>query len=524
MAPEEYLRLSGVEIARRVAAGELSARQVVQASLERIDAVNPGLNALTVIRREEALAEADALDERLAQARAEASVTPSGKRRASSGKKKPDTVALPEEWHLPLLGVPVVVKEEYDVTGLPTTLGGWGNTTPVTCDSEAIRRIREAGAIVVAKSTMPEFGQYTDTESERYGSTLNPWNREHSAGGSSGGSAVAVATGMVPIALAADGGGSIRIPASCCGIVGLKPARGRVSPAPLAEHWFGLVTLGAVTRTIADTARVNDVLAGSVPTDRFAAPPLLMTHEAALRPHAQTRSAGGGEEERTVPAESLPEGALLVGEGAASGERLRIVWSDRPAVMGMKTSEQVSRVLARVVEDLRSLGHHVRQTRRPWPIATIPFFVQFTAGMAVEADSVENPAALEGRTRSVAAVGRRVSERRVKAAVAQSEKIGRIIDQRFLTSADVLVLPTMPISVPKLGVVRGKNWVSALVATAPSVANTALFNVSGHPAMSIPGPVDKGELPVGIQLVCRAGSEHLLIALGQELQELYGWA
>lgn len=459
MTPEEYAQLSARDIAQTVSSGKACAREVVEAALEQIAVKNPALNAFTVVRHAEALAEADALDALLQQGSV----------------------------RLPLAGVPIAVKEEYDVTGLPTTLGGWGNTTPVSQDSEAIRRVRAAGAIVIGKTTMPEFGQYTDTVSARYGVTRNPHNPGKSAGGSSGGSAVAVASGMVPVALAADGGGSIRIPASCCGIVGLKPARGRISPAPLSEHWFGLVTLGAVTRTVADTAVINDVLSGSLPGDRFQALPMEMTHEAAV---------------------------------AESGQKLRIVWSDRPAVAGVKTDPAVAEVLQRMVALLERAGHNVRQTKRPWPVATLPFFAQFAAGMTVEADSVQDYDALESRTRVVAKLGRLIGKKAVERAVVQSEKIGRMIDQRFLSGADVIMLPTMPISVPDVGVVEGKNAVAALMATSPSVANTALFNVSGHPAISVPGPVGSGQMPVGIQFVARPGQEYLLIALARQCEEL----
>lgn len=486
---DEYAQLSACEIAERVAARTLRAREVVEACFARIAQVNAELNAFTVIRCDEALAEADALDAELDVALAAQGAQV---RRAVSGKKIQESAGGVER--LPLLGVPVAVKEEYDVTGLPTTLGGWGNSMPVMQDSEAIRRIREAGAIIVGKTTMPEFGQFTDTVSQRYGVTVNPHDHAYSAGGSSGGSAVAVASGMVPVALAADGGGSIRIPASCCGVVGLKPARGRVSPAPLKEHWFGLVTLGAVTRTVADTARVNDVLAGSKPSDRFAAPPLLVSHEAGL------------------------DSARFGADGR--GDRLRIVWTDRPAVAGIRTSREVLSVLERTVELLSGMGHSVRRTGRSWPVATVPFFVQFAAGMAVEAASVEEPEKLEARTRFVARLGRWVGRKMVDRAVVASEKIGRMIDQRFFGDADVLVLPTMPITVPQVGVVEGKSAIGALLATSPSVANTALFNVSGHPAISVPGPVGEGQLPVGIQLVVRPGNEHLLVALAAEIEKL----
>src|SRR5690606_38910543 len=163
------------------------------AALERAERLDPLLGAFTVLRADDALAEADAID---------------------AGGSGADG---------PLAGVPVAVKEEYDVAGLVTTLGGRGNSTPAAKDSEAIRRLRAAGAVIIGKTTMPEFGQIPLTESDATGLTRNPWNLDVGPGGSSGGSAAVVSAGIVPIALGADGGGSIRIPAAACGLVGLKP-------------------------------------------------------------------------------------------------------------------------------------------------------------------------------------------------------------------------------------------------------------------------------------------------------------
>ena len=261
MNEDVFTQLSAGEMAEGVRSGRWTARELVAASLERIGRLDPELNAFTVVRTKEALAEADRLDAELAgEAKG---------RKASGADSRPtvDTGRL-------LTGVPIAVKEEFDVAGLPTTLGGSGNPSPAAADSEVIRRVRAAGAIVVGKTTMPEFGRCSETISDRYGATLNPWRRDFSPGGSSGGSAVAVAAGMTPIALGADGGGSIRLPAACCGILGLKPERGRVTMAPLSQHWHALVTFGGLSRTAADSALLYDAIAGSLPSDRWQAEPL----------------------------------------------------------------------------------------------------------------------------------------------------------------------------------------------------------------------------------------------------------
>lgn len=460
MEQSTYLSLSAQDMRQGVISGRWSVRNLVEAAFARLDEVNPGINAFTVLRRDEALAEADALD-----------------RRKLSGTPGP------------LYGVPIAVKEEYDVAGLPTTLGGRGNVRPVDRDSEAIRRVREAGAVIIGKTTMPEFGQFTDTESERYGVTRNPVDPSLSPGGSSGGSAAAVAAGIVPIALAADGGGSIRVPAACCGIYGLKPARGRVSPAPLREHWHGLVTLGAVTRKIEDTAAVNDVLSGSLPQDSFSAEPLVRSHVDGLE---------------------------------WDGHPLRVAVSVRSVLPGVKVDPQVEASVLTLAGDLHTLGHDVRVDKRPWPVPSLPFFAQFLSGMAIEAASVQDYSALERRTRVTAGLGRFVPSSLVGWALRASDRLARRIDESFLRHADVVLMPTMPIPVPDSGVVTGKSTISALLATSPMVANTAIFNVSGHPAMSIPAPVGVGNTPVGAQLVCRPGNEFMLVALASQLSRAAG--
>ncbi|NUS51237.1 MAG: amidase, partial [Nocardioidaceae bacterium] len=182
--------------AAAVARGEVSSRDLVAATLVRIHRYDGRLNAFTVVLDEQALAEAAVRDGQ----------------RGDRG---------------PLHGVPVAIKEEIDVAGQVTTFGGRANSRPATQDAEVVRRLREAGAVVVGKTNMPEFGQFPFTESVAHGLTRNPWNTSRTPGGSSGGSAAAVAGGLVPFAMGGDGGGSIRIPAACCGLFGLKPQRGR---------------------------------------------------------------------------------------------------------------------------------------------------------------------------------------------------------------------------------------------------------------------------------------------------------
>ncbi|MGB0091640.1 MAG: amidase, partial [Solirubrobacteraceae bacterium] len=236
------LELSAVEQAELVRSGELPARQLVEASLQRIERLNPTVNAFVAVCAERALAGADA-------------ITPGDPRL--------------------LCGVPIGVKDLLSATeGLPTTQGsaGFGDWV-ADHDTAHVRRLRAAGAIVVGKTNTPELGLRPATENQRFGPTRNPWNTSLSAGGSSGGSAAAAATGMVGLAEGSDLGGSIRIPASCCGLVGLKPSRGRVSIGPdYGTIGLGTPTDGVLTRTVLDTAAAMDAIAGYEPGDHHFLP------------------------------------------------------------------------------------------------------------------------------------------------------------------------------------------------------------------------------------------------------------
>ena len=211
--------------AEMVRAGEVSPTELVQLCLERIARLDPQLNSFRVVLAERALLEAEQAEARL-----------------KAGEERP------------LLGVPIALKDNHDLAGELTPNGTDGFPDPAAADCEMVRRLREAGAIVVGKTTLPELAICGFTESATWGVTRNPWNPQRTPGGSSGGSAAAVAAGLVPIASASDGAGSIRIPSASCGLFGLKPQRGRVSLGPHLEHWNGLSVNGCVSRTVLDTA------------------------------------------------------------------------------------------------------------------------------------------------------------------------------------------------------------------------------------------------------------------------------
>lgn len=460
MTPEEYAVLSAAEIAGLVRSGEVSATAVVDAALARVAERNPAVNAMTVVLGEEARAAAAALD---------------------AGGVGHDG---------PLAGVPVVLKEEYDQAGEVTTLGGFGNSTPRPADGEVVRRLRAAGAVVLGRTTMPEFGQFPFTESDRYGVTRNPWDLGRSPGGSSGGSAAAVATGMAPIGLGADGGGSIRIPASACGLVGLKPTRGRISLAPLRQHWYGLVVLGGLTRSVTDSALLLDVIAGSTPIDRWQWPADPMSFVDGLERDLGT---------------------------------LRISWTTKPVMPGISTDPQIATVTEQAARTLARLGHRVRRTQPRWPVPTDAFLPQFYAGMREEAGQVEHPDALEPRTRTTARLARWATPRVAELAVRRSEAVARLLDARLLTDADIVVLPVMPLLPPTVGFLDGLDTLRAQLRTTPYVANTVLTNVTGHPALSVPMGRSLEGWPIGVQLVARRGGDGLLLALARQLERVAPW-
>ncbi|HPK88065.1 MAG TPA: amidase family protein [Dermatophilaceae bacterium] len=454
MTDAQLRATTAVETADAVRSGRHTARYAVERALERIAARDNEIRAFTVVRAEAALAEADALD---------------------AGGPGHDG---------PLAGVPVAVKEEYDVTGHVTTLGGRGNSTPVRADSEVIRRLRAAGAVIVGKTAMPEFGQFPHTESLAHGRTHNPWDLSRSPGGSSGGSAAAVAAGMVPVAMGADGGGSIRIPASCCGLVGLKPSRGRVSVAPLTEHWFALVCLGALTRTAADSALVLDVISGATPTDRWRLAPPGM-------PFAQ--------------AAATPPG------------RLRVGWTTTPVLPGGKVDPQVVSAVAALADRLAGLGHDVQHISPRWPAPTTAFLPQFYAGMRVEAGQVEHPELLEPRTKATVRLSGWATDRVVARALRAGERVTAALDTMF-ADWDVLLTPTLPVPPPPLGQLDGQGTLRSQIVSTPLVGFTTIFNVSGHPAASVPAGLTREGWPVGAQLVAGMGQEGRLLALAAQLE------
>ncbi len=443
-----------------MAGGEISARGVVEQALARIEQRDRGLNAISQLMVDAAIAEAQERDEALATG---------------------DPVG-------PLHGVPIVIKEEIDVAGTVTTFGGDANVTPAAADAEVVRRLRAAGAVIVAKTTMPEFGAFPFTESASRGVTRNPWDPSRTPGGSSGGTAVAVSAGMVPAGMGGDGGGSIRIPSASCGLFGLKPQRGRVTTAPHAHLWWALGTAGPLTRSVLDSAIVYDAIRGNVEGDLYTA---------------------GGEEPFVAAAQREPG-------------RLRIGWTTKPVTLGVRPDPlhvEAVRDTARLLSDL---GHDVREVDPRYPDPTTAFVPQFFAGIRAEADLVEHFDRLERRTRETYRLGSWVTPKVIDAALRATEQVATKANRVF-DEVDVLLTPAIAHRPPRVGRLDGVGTVRASLRAMPAIAYAALWNVAGNPAASVPCGVAADGLPVAVQLVGRTEDEATLFSLSAQLEAARPW-
>ena len=452
--------LSVAETVAATAAGTLTARGAVDAALDRVARLDGDLNAMSVVLADRARRDADVLDA------ARAAGEPAG----------------------PLHGVPLVIKEEVDVEGCVTTFGGEANSSPAAADAELVRRLRAAGAVIVGKTTMPEFGAFPYTESVSRGHTRNPWDRTRTPGGSSGGTAVAVAAGMVPAGIGGDGGGSIRIPSACCGLFGLKPQRGRVTTAPHPHLWWALGTAGPLTRTVLDSALVYDAIRGNVPGDLYTA------GETGSFADAARREPG----------------------------RLRVGWSTKAVSAGVRPDP----VHVRAVEDtarlLGELGHDVREVDPRYPDPTAAFLPQFFAGIRTEADQVEHYERLERRTRETYRLGSWVTPRVRDRALRQSERVAAKANRVF-DGIEVLLTPAIAHRPPRVGVLDGRGTVRASLASMPAIAYAALWNVAGNPAASLPCGLAADGLPVAVQLVGPTDGEPVLLSLAAQLEAARPW-
>ena len=457
-------RRSALELAAALRAREISSVELLEACLSEVDRLNDSLNAVVWRDDDAARAEARAADERLA-----------------AGEEAP------------FLGVPIPIKDLTEVHGQPVTYGSRGRPMdPWDGPSElVVDAFRRSGFVLACRTNTPEFGHITAAENLRWGITRNPWDTSRTPGGSSGGAASATAGGMFPVAHANDGGGSIRIPASCCGLVGLKPSRGRTPRR--AQSWLGSVVEGVVTRTVADSAAILDQIAGPDRNAWYNAP--------------------------------APERPFSEDVGADAG-RLRIgLMTGGPN--GMPVDPACSEAARLVGEALEGLGHSVE----PAEVATVseeligPFITMVEASLGeslgmVDFEQVEPHIAAEFSN-----AGERSSLEYAQAA-RMLELLSREETQAWGRDFDVLVTPTMGVPPAPAGAIMEiahskPGQPSELVVA--TVAFTAFANVTGQPAISLPVHEADG-VPIGAQLVGGPFDEATLIRLASALEQALPWA
>ncbi len=450
--------------AELIVAGEISSRELVQLYLDRIERHDKRLNAYKTVFAERALMEADQADAR--------------RRIGSPAAQRP------------LLGVPIAIKDDADVAGEVTSFGTRAAERPASADQEVVRRLREAGAVILGKTNVPELTLWPFTETPTFGITRNPWNLEHTPGGSSGGSGAAVAAGLVGAALGSDGLGSIRIPASFCGLFGIKPQRHRISLAPHTEQlygWHGLAVYGPIARNVRDAALFLDLT-------------------------AQTPSAQGS-----------------FGDAAARGERaldpLRIAYSTKP-ILPQPVDSRVLHAHAQTVELLRSLGHELVERDPDYPLWLGPHLVaRYLRGAYESAIDIGHVERMQRRSRHIVRAGELVGTQGIARALASeaalNERMGRVF-----ADYDALLLPATARPALRLGEYEGRGMVWTMNGGTRLIPFLGVWNATGQPAVSVPAGFtdDADKLPLAVQLVGRPDDEATLISLAAQLEAERPWA
>jgi amidase len=443
--------------------GEVSATELVRLYLDRIQRLDPELNAFRKVFAEKATLEAE---------QAEA--------RVRAGEERP------------LLGVPVAIKDEVDLAGEVNTHGTDAFTEPAKADGEMVRRLREAGAIVLGLTLLPEMAICGFTESATYGVTRNPWNPQRTPAGSSGGSGSAVAAGMVPIASAGDGAGSIRLPAASCGLFGLKPSRGRVPLDPQLEGWGGLAVEGCLSRSVADTALWLDVVSGGSREPEAPPPP----------------------ERPFIEAAKTPPG------------KLKVAWSTKPprAAAPPTVDEVAKGAVYDAVELLSGLGHEVFQRDPEWGNIGNNITARFLGGVAETVREVPHPERLERRTRGFGRLGgtlpRSLYEKaRGEGRAADAARVNAIFDQ-----CDVLLMPVMGGTALPIRRWEGKGALQTVLGMSRFYPYCVPWNHLGNPAMAVPAGFSPDGMPLSIQVIGRPGEEATLLSLAAQIEAERPWA
>jgi len=448
---EAELAFAGIaRLAELLREGQVSSVELVEGFLGRIEALEPRLNAFRAVYRERALAEAVQADARLR----------GGDQRL-------------------LLGVPIAVKDNVDIAGEETGYGTRSPRTAPSADSEVVRRLRAGGAVILGKTHLPELAIFPIGESAAWGVTRNPWRPDRTTGGSSSGSAAAVAAGLAAGALGSDGGGSIRIPAACCHLFGIKPQRGRVSVAPFDEHWFGLSAIGPLTRTVMDAALFLD---------------------------------------------AVTDGSFADAAGRDPG-RLRVAVSLKAPVPGTPVSEAVQRPVRELVDLLRALGHDVVDHEPDYGETRHLFTPLWLRGIYDDTRTlVQDPSQLERRTRQMAAAGRLIGSNTVARARRGADALAERLARSTFGDFDVLLTPALAKPPVNVGRWEGRNAVRTTLGVGMFVPFNQTWNLTGQPAASIPAGFADDGLPLAVQMVARANGEDTLLALAAQIERERPWA
>ncbi len=446
----------------RLASGRFTSVDLTHRALDAIEASQPTLNAFRVVLRKQALADAARAD-----------------RRRAAGAQSP------------LLGIPIAVKDDVDMAGVPTMFGAAGRVRSAVADSEVVRRLRTAGAVIVGKTNTCELGQWPFTSGPAFGHTRNPWSPDHTPGGSSGGSAAAVAAGLVTAAIGSDGAGSVRIPAAWTHLVGIKPQRGRISTWPVPEAFNGITVNGVLARTVTDAALLLDAASGNIDGDRHRPAPI-------------------------QAAEAV---------GRAPGP-LKIALSTKFPfnLFRPQLHPEIRAALHTVGEQLSELGHTMVAADPDYTVGmSWNFLSRSTSGLLEWADRLGNDVELDRRTVENLRMGRLLSENVLRKARAKEADAQRRVGYIF-NIVDVILAPTTALPPPPVHHFDKRSGMSTDRAMIRACPATWPWNLLGWPSINVPAGFTSDGLPIGVQLMGPADSEPLLISLAAELEAVSGWA
>ncbi|MGZ5393637.1 MAG: amidase [Mycobacterium sp.] len=451
MDDRELAFAGAAQQSRMLANGTVTAPALLDVYLDRIARLDPELRSYRVVLADSAREQAAAAQGRL-----------------DAGER------------LPLLGVPIAIKDDVDIAGEVTTYGSSAHGPARTADAEVIRRLREAGAVFVGKTNVPEMTLWSFAETIAFGATRNPWNTDYTPGGSSGGSGAAVAAGLASMALGSDGMGSIRIPSTWCGLFGIKPQRDRVPMSPHDGAWNGLSVNGPLARTVEDAALFLDV----------------------------TSDESG-----------------FVAAAAKGPGTLRIAVSTKvPLGVVTRVGTQQRAAVDESVELLRELGHQVVMRDPDYPSTAIPHALsRYFRGAYDDVQTLPHPERLEARTREFARIGGFISDERMnRIRAAEGELAERV--QSIYDDVDVVLTPGTALGPSRIGAYQRRGAFSTLTLVAARVPFQAVFNATGQPAAVVPWGFDGNGIPTSIQLVGRPFDEATLLSLSAQIERARPWA